>query len=123
MRATSARMAFATLLFITLIGPGDVARGQDGKEKGKPPPKPKPTHADVKYGPHERNVLDLYLPKPGGPSPLVLYIHGGGFQGGDKPSLSPSEGKSHLDAGFAVAAINYRLTNTAPMPAAYLDCA
>src|SRR5262249_53339245 len=73
MRATVARLGFATILFVTLIGLGDFAQGQDRKEKGKPPPKLKPTQADVQYGPHERNVLDLYLPKSGGPTPLVVY--------------------------------------------------
>jgi acetyl esterase len=122
MRTTVARLTFATILFVALPGLGGLALGQDKKEKSKPA-KLKPTQADVKYGPHERNVLDLYLPKSSEPTPLVLYIHGGGFQGGDKSTLNPVEGKSYLDAGFAVAAINYRLTKTAPMPAAYLDCA
>lgn len=83
----------------------------------------KPTYADVRYGPHERNVFDLYLTKSTRQAPLVLYIHGGGFRGGDKRSLNASEARSYLDAGFSIAAINYRLTNTAPAPAAYLDCA
>ena len=84
--------------------------------------RPVPTHADVRYGPHERNVLDLYLAESREPTPLVLYIHGGGFRGGDKRSLGADALKSYLDAGFSVAAINYRLTDTAPAPAAYLDC-
>src|SRR4029079_1364616 len=82
---------------------------------------PKPTHADVRYGPHPRNVLDLYLPASDRPTPLVLYIHGGGFQGGDKRSLNSADANAYLNAGFAVAALNYRLTDTAPMPAAYKD--
>ena len=82
-----------------------------------------PTHANVRYGPHKRNVLDLYLAESARPNPLVLYIHGGGFRGGDKRSLNVSEAKSYLNAGFSIAAINYRLTDTAPAPAAYLDCA
>ncbi len=86
------------------------------------PARPKPDAADVKYGPHERNAFDLWKAKSEGPAPLVLYIHGGGFQGGDKKSLAPARLKGFLDAGFAVAAINYRLTSTAPFPAAYLDC-
>jgi hypothetical protein len=81
-----------------------------------------PTHADVRYGEHERHVLDLYLAKSDKPTPLVLYIHGGGFQGGDKRTLDPREGQSFLDDGYSIAAINYRLTSTAPAPAAYLDC-
>jgi len=83
---------------------------------------PEPTHANLRYGPHERNVLDLYLVESEEPTPPVLYIHGGGFRGGDKRSLRADAVKSYHDAGFSVAAINYRLTNTAPAPAAYLDC-
>ena len=85
--------------------------------------RPAPDHANVKYGPHERNVLDLWLAKSAQPAPLVLYIHGGGFRGGDKATLAPDRLRSFQEAGYAVAAINYRLTNTAPAPAAYMDCA
>ena len=94
----------------------------DAARKTRRPERLEPTHAEVKYGPHERNVLDLYLAKSDTPTPLVLYIHGGGFQGGDKSSLG-GEARAFLDAGWSIAAINYRLTNTAPAPAAYLDCA
>lgn len=82
-----------------------------------------PTHADVSYGPHERNRIDLYLADSDTPTPLVLYIHGGGFQGGDKRSLSAGQVRAYHQAGWSVAAINYRLTNVAPAPAQYLDCA
>jgi len=81
-----------------------------------------PTHADVAYGPHERNAFDLYLAKSNKPTPLVLYIHGGGFRGGDKSRIRQKDLKAHLDAGYSVASLNYRLTNVAPAPAAYLDC-
>src|SRR5688572_22205743 len=86
-------------------------------------PKPAPEFADVKYGDHERNVFDLWRPKGDGPFPLVLYIHGGGFMGGDKNSLGAEVLQSYLQSGWAVAAINYRFTKTAPAPAQYLDCA
>jgi acetyl esterase/lipase len=80
-----------------------------------------PTHADVAYGPHERNKMDLYLVESKTPTPLVLYIHGGGFQGGDKrPAGSVRE---YHAAGWSVAAINYWLTNVLPAPGQYLDCA
>src|SRR5262245_47746306 len=126
MRTTIALLLGTTITILS--GLSRPAFGQDReKDKEKPPAAElKPTHANIKYGPHERNVLDLYLPKASSgkePTPLVLYIHGGGFRGGDKRSLNAKEGKSYLDAGFAVAAINYRLTDVAPMPAAYLDCA
>ncbi|MBW3539276.1 MAG: alpha/beta hydrolase fold domain-containing protein [Planctomycetes bacterium] len=96
---------------------------RQGREAGRRPEPLAPTHADVRYGPHERNVFDLYLAESDRPTPLVLYIHGGGFQRGDKRTLNPGEGRAYLGAGWSIAAINYRLTNTAPAPAAYLDCA
>ena len=82
----------------------------------------KPTHADVAYGPHERNKLDLYLAESKTPTPLVLYIHGGGFRGGDKSSVSPAEVRAFQREGWSVAAINYRFTNVVPAPGQYLDC-
>jgi acetyl esterase/lipase len=86
-----------------------------------PAGKPKPHAENVRYGPHERNVLDLWLAKADGSTPLVLFIHGGGFRSGDKSDLAADRLKTLLDSGFSVASLNYRLTDTAPMPAAYLD--
>src|SRR6185369_3467169 len=82
----------------------------------------KPTHADVAYGPHERNKIDLYLAESKTPTPLVLYIHGGGFRGGDKSSVSAGEVRAFHREGWSVAAINYRFTNLLPAPGQYLDC-
>jgi len=87
-----------------------------------PPALPAPDHANVPYGPHERNVFDLWLAKSEKPTPLVLYIHGGGFSGGDKRTLGAASLRRYLECGWSVAAINYRLTGTDPAPAAYLDC-
>lgn len=101
---------------IALVLVSGFARAQDNN-------KPAPDVADVKYGDHVRNVFDLWKPKGDGPFPLVLYIHGGGFRGGDKSSLGAPRLKQFLDAGWAVAAINYRFTDAAPAPAQYLDCA
>lgn len=85
--------------------------------------KPPPDFANVKYGPHERNVFDLWKAKSAVPTPLVIFIHGGGFRGGDKSAASPAVINEYLQAGYSYAALNYRLTDTAPAPAAYLDCA
>lgn len=80
----------------------------------------RPTHADVAYGDHERHKLDLYLAESKTPTPLVLYIHGGGFRRGDKRGCNP---RPFLAEGWSVAALNYRLTDTVPAPNQYLDCA
>jgi acetyl esterase len=82
----------------------------------------KPTHADVAYGPHERNKIDLYLAESKTPSPLVLFIHGGGFRAGDKSSVNAGEIRAFQREGWSVAAINYRFTNVLPAPGQYLDC-
>ena len=87
-----------------------------GEEAGAPP-----THADVKYGPHDRNVLDLWLADSEEPTPLLICIHGGGFSGGDKRGFREDDLiEPMLEAGISVAAINYRLTeggkNPHPIP-------
>ena len=48
---------------------------------------------DVSYGPHERNVLDVYWNTKFKNAPIVFTIHGGGFKNGSKACLlytSPS---------------------------------
>src|SRR5688572_7624264 len=108
------KILFLGTILLGLLAPPAVAQVRS---------KPAPEFPDVKYGDHERNVFDLWRPKGDGPFPLVLYIHGGGFMGGDKKSLSAGALQSYLQAGWAVAAINYRFTSSAPAPAQYLDCA
>lgn len=80
-----------------------------------------PTHANLRYGEHERNVVDLWIAESDAPTPLVVYFHGGGFRGGDKRSLNPDLLARLLAAGISVAAANYRLTDTAPFPAPMHD--
>lgn len=73
------------------------------------------TYANEKYGSHERNVFDIWLAKSDKPSPLVVYIHGGGFIGGDKSRYYDSEDwVRFLDAGVSIATINYRFMNQPP---------
>jgi hypothetical protein len=67
---------------------------------------------DVAYGEAERNLFDIYLPDCDDPTPLVIYIHGGGFTGGDKSSAHQQFGdhiREFLQACVAYAAINYTL--------------
>jgi acetyl esterase/lipase len=93
-----------------------------GRRAGTPRPASNgPTHANVAYGPHERNVLDLWLAKSDRPTPLAVFIHGGGFIGGSKEQINASELNELLDAGISVAALNYRLLAQAPLPAAHQD--
>jgi acetyl esterase/lipase len=84
---------------------------------------PAPDHEDVRYGPHERNLVDVWLAKGPTPTPLVIYYHGGGFRAGDKRTLNPDLLKKLLASGISVAAANYRLSDTAPYPAQMRDSA
>jgi acetyl esterase len=70
---------------------------------------PTPTHSDVVYGPHSRNVLDLWLAPSDKPTPLLVNIHGGGFRGGDKRKIISDKliEMMHKE-GISVASINYR---------------
>ena len=71
---------------------------------------PKPTHAEVKYGEHERHVMDVWLAKSDKATPLVLVIHGGGWMGGSKERLNRfADAPALLKEGISVVAINYRL--------------
>lgn len=85
---------------------------QQRKAQNKKTTRVEPTRANVKYGPHQRNVFDLWLPE-GEPKtdagyPLFVYFHGGGFVGGDKSRFDPSP---YLNAGLAVVSGNYRLVD------------
>lgn len=69
--------------------------------------KPVPTYANVHYGPHNSQVLDFYQAKSDKPTPVLFFVHGGGWMNGDKGK--PDFLKQCLDAGISVASINYRL--------------
>ncbi len=77
--------------------------------------------ANVKYGEHERQVFDIWLADTSEPSPLAIFIHGGGFKAGSKEKLNPNDLSRLLKAGISVAAINYRYVSIAPLPAAHHD--
>ncbi|RMG02258.1 MAG: alpha/beta hydrolase [Planctomycetota bacterium] len=82
-------------------------------------PSIEPTYADVAYGDHKQQRIDIYLADSSRPTPLVLFIHGGGFRAGSKRAVNP---KPFLDAGISLAAIEYRFVQDAPLPAAHQDC-
>ena len=64
--------------------------------------------------------LDLYLPgRTGTAIPLVVFIHGGAFSGGDKREVLGA--RELTSRGIAVASINYRLSGEAPFPAGAQD--
>ncbi|QDT59726.1 Carboxylesterase NlhH [Stieleria bergensis] len=103
---------------------------QAARRAGKNNPKPRtsptngskqPTHANVQYGEHERQVFDIWLADSSNPTPLAIYIHGGGFKSGSKEKLKSENLSQLLNSGISVAAINYRLLTTHPLPTAHHD--
>jgi len=98
---------------------------RSGKPRDNDAQRPTPTEADVSYGPHPRNVFDFFKAESDKPTPLIIYIHGGGFVAGDKNTVSPAMVKLANEAGISVAALHYRFVNGDDVifPAPQRDCA
>jgi acetyl esterase/lipase len=101
--------------------PDPEAESRNPRRTRNRPQRRQPTYSDVKYGPHKQNVIDFYRAESDIPTPLVLYIHGGGFRGGSKRSANARTLRELLDAGIPVAAVEYRFISHAPLPAAHHD--
>lgn len=78
-------------------------------ETNAAPTGPQPTRANVPYGPEPRQVLDFWQAESAAPTPLLFYIHGGGWRGGDKNRVYAMDVSNFLAAGISVVSINYRL--------------
>lgn len=67
-------------------------------------------------------TLDLYLPPHrAGKLPLVILIHGGGWEAGDKRDFG-GPCRDFVRRGYAAASLNYRLSQQAIFPAPVVDC-
>ena len=85
----------------------------------------RPTVQDVAYGPAERHRLDLF-PADRPSAAVVLFLHGGGFVGGDKrgdPLFYGNVGRYFAAHGFLAVLANYRLAPAATWPAGIEDVA
>lgn len=101
------------LLLSVFSAAGVAQQKKEQKKKAAPAPLPPPTVGKLAYGTHERQVLDFWQARSDRPTPLVFYIHGGGWRGGDKSSVGAAALKQYLGAGISVAAINYRYVQQA----------
>lgn len=77
---------------------------------------------DQRYGPDARNVLDVYAPENAQNAPVVLFVHGGSWQGGDK-SGHQFVGESLARAGYVTGVMNYRLAPQHRYPSYVQDAA
>jgi len=78
-------------------------------------------YRDLPYvsGGHKRQKLDLYLPSGEKKLPLIIRVHGGAWLAGSKEYNVPL---GYLKEGYAVASINYRLSQHSQFPAQIEDC-
>jgi acetyl esterase/lipase len=79
--------------------------------------------ADVKYcnGGGKPLLMDIFIPvSRSKTTPAVLWLHGGGWERGDKNGNSGA--LMLADAGFVTASIFYRLSGDSPFPADIQDC-
>jgi acetyl esterase/lipase len=67
---------------------------------------------DVSYGGDARQKMDVYLPATrSANTPVVVFLHGGGFVAGDKTDLHPQMMRFSAK-GYAILNVNYRLVDT-----------
>lgn len=96
----------------------------------RPPADATAVQRDLRYGTHERHRLDVYgARKDGGSStrPVLVYVHGGGFSGGDKHTpggyMFDNIGHWAVSQGMLGVAMTYRLAPDHAWPAAAEDVA
>jgi acetyl esterase/lipase len=84
---------------------------------------PSPTHHDVAYDDaHAAQKLDVYLAESNSPTPVMVYIHGGGWSGGSKSRVPDWLMNGVRKGWFSVVSVEYRFTDVAPHPAQVNDC-
>lgn len=103
------------LRFLTALAAAFVFACGNGAQAKPSKPLPSATFDSVPYGSHPRQVMDVYLPdKSSALSPVVVFVHGGGFTSGDRkdPRLADRIPKC-LAAGIAMIAVEYRFLKDA----------
>ena len=70
----------------------------------------------------EQQVLDVYAPKGAKGLPVVFWIHGGGWQAGDKADVQVKP-QAFTDKGFVFVSTNYRLLPAVDMGTIVRDVA
>jgi len=72
-------------------------------------------YQNIEYGKNERNKLDILIPKSDSKTPLVIYLHGGGYKGGKKENSYRKNNIERiseiLNNKIAFATINYTFLN------------
>jgi acetyl esterase/lipase len=101
------------------------ARADCQQEDNPVPPEVFTFRADIPYATDSnRQKLDILFPAgPVEPRPLLVFIHGGGWLGGDKGGENTLRFMVRFaEKGFIAASIGYRFSDEAPFPAQIEDC-
>ncbi|MBT6158226.1 MAG: DUF1080 domain-containing protein [Planctomycetaceae bacterium] len=69
---------------------------------------PNPTQYDVSYGPHPKQLIHFWQAESKEPTPVLLFIHGGGWMGGGRMGGLTAMLPEILEAGISVASVEYR---------------
>jgi acetyl esterase/lipase len=117
-----ATIGFATGTSWSAESSAGAKRNQQREKRAQAQPAT-PTHVDEKYGDHAKQAFDLYLTKSSVPTPLFIWIHGGGFRGGDKRAVDAQMIQRFHAQGVSFASLNYRLTDVGLYPMQMLDAA
>lgn len=117
MKAISTRASFIALASLC----SQLALGDASAAAADTPTIPATT-ANVRYGDQERHVLDIYAPAKAKNLPVVFWIHGGGWQGGDKTSVQLKP-EWFVAKGFVFVSTNYRLLPNVDMVTIFRDVA
>jgi arylformamidase len=81
---------------------------------------------DIAYGADPLQHLSFWAPaaKAGGPAPLILFVHGGGWKRGDRDNATGKAKVAHFpNEGYAFASVNYRLVPDATVEQQAADLA
>lgn len=82
------------------------------------------THLNIAYHTEDKaQALDVYLAKSDKPTPVVVFIHGGGWRGGSKNAVPPYLLDAVAEGWTSVVSVEYRFTDVATHPAQVNDCA
>jgi acetyl esterase/lipase len=67
-------------------------------------------------------AADVYLPtRPGGRSPVVMWLHGGALIFGSRKDITPAHLHEWLNEGYVVVSVDYRLAPETKLPALFTD--
>jgi acetyl esterase/lipase len=89
------------------------ASAEEAPKPGRLPLPPAPTQANVAYGSHPKQVMHFWKAESDKLAPVVFFIHGGGWQGGNRMSGLAGVLPQYLKNGISVVSVEYRFIQEA----------